>query len=78
MKKTFLILYTLIICALVFVSCEDPYANQEVASPGNYDQENLQASVDSNFVVVVKSGVSPVTVVFGIGLLILYFMYRQR
>lgn len=63
MKKTFLILYTLIICALVFVSCEDPYANQEVASPGNYDQENLQASVDSNFVVVVKSGVSPVTVV---------------
>jgi len=59
MKKAIFYLSSVILACMVFTSCEDPYANQKVAEPGGYEQEAL---LDTNFVAVVKAGVSPFTI----------------
>ncbi len=58
MKKTILFIFSLVI-GLAFTACEDPYANQMVAEPGGYEQGVKQ---DANFVVALKTGVSPITI----------------
>lgn len=58
MKKIILFIFSLVI-GLAFTACEDPYANQIVAEPGGYEQGAKQ---DVNFVVALKSGVSPIAV----------------
>ena len=58
MKKTILFIFSLVI-GLAFTACEDPYANQLVAEPGGYEQGAKQ---DANFVVALKTGVSPIAI----------------
>lgn len=46
MKKTLIYLSAFLLSSFAFFSCEDPYANQKVASPTMYEQEAIQ---DANF-----------------------------
>lgn len=60
MKKTLKYIIVLVISCVVFISCNDPYANQKVASPGNYSQLALQDT--TGFTAVLKAGLSPLTI----------------
>jgi len=59
MKKIVLFIFSVVI-GLSFTSCEDPYANQKVASPTAYPQETLQDT--TGFAAALKTGVSPLTI----------------
>ncbi len=59
MKKIVLFIFSVVI-GLCFTSCEDPYANQKVASPTAYQQETLQDT--TGFAAALKTGVSPLTI----------------
>jgi hypothetical protein len=59
MKKIVLFIFSVVI-GLSFASCEDPYANQKVASPTAYPQETLQDT--TGFAAALKTGVSPLTI----------------
>lgn len=59
MKKIVLFIFSVVI-GLSFASCEDPYANQKVASPTVYPQETLQDT--TGFAAALKTGISPLTI----------------
>jgi len=59
MKKIVLFIFSVVI-GLSFASCEDPYANQKVASPTAYPQETLQDT--TGFAAALKTGISPLTI----------------
>ena len=59
MKKIVLFIFSVVI-GLSFTSCEDPYANQKVASPTAYPQQTLQDT--TGFAAALKTGVSPLTI----------------
>lgn len=60
MKKTIKYIFALVIGCIIFTSCEDPYANQKVALPGNYAQVNLQDT--TGFAAILKAGLSPLKI----------------
>ena len=59
MKKIVLFIFSLVF-GLIFTACEDPYAKQMVAEPGNYKQESYQDTI--GFTVAIKSGLSPLQI----------------
>ena len=59
MKKIVLFIFSLVI-GLSFIACEDPYASQTIAKPGNYAQVTLQDTI--GFVAALKAGVSPLVI----------------
>ena len=59
MKKTIKYIFALAIGFALFTSCEDPYAGQEVAEPGAFEQPALQ---DGNFTAAVTAAANPLTV----------------
>ena len=59
MKKIVLFIFSVVI-GLSFTACEDPYANQKVASPTAYAQASLQDT--TGFAAALKTGVSPLTI----------------
>jgi hypothetical protein len=59
MKKTIKTIFALAIGCALFFSCEDPYAGQEVAAPGAFEQPALQ---DASFTAAVTSAANPLTI----------------
>ncbi|MFM2292639.1 MAG: hypothetical protein RIS29_2452, partial [Bacteroidota bacterium] len=60
MKKAFKYIFSLLIVCSLIVSCNDPYADQLVASPTAYNQESPQDT--TSFVATLKAGISPVNI----------------
>lgn len=60
MKKTIKYIFAFVLGCTMFASCDDPYANQPVATLVPYEQLTLQDT--TGFAAVIKTGVSPLTI----------------